>query len=63
MVGVLHPAQALARATAVGGRVADLVQREPRGSDQVCRWELVATLSDSPEDRAAKREREREREI
>ncbi|MER6059507.1 hypothetical protein [Streptomyces albidoflavus] len=49
----VSPAQALARATAVGGRLADLVQREPRGDDQKCRWELVVTLSGSPEDRAA----------
>lgn len=47
------PAQALARATAVGGRVVDLVSREPRGDTQTCRWELVVTLSGSPEDRAA----------
>ncbi|MFH8395756.1 hypothetical protein [Streptomyces sp. NPDC018036] len=45
--------QALARATAVGGRVADLVRREPRGDGQTCRWELVVTLSDNAEDRAA----------
>ncbi|WP_455402881.1 hypothetical protein [Streptomyces bambusae] len=49
----VSPAQALARATAVGGRVSDLVRREPRGDDQTCRWELVVTLSGSPEDRAA----------
>ncbi|MFD0034075.1 hypothetical protein ACFVJK_38765 [Streptomyces sp. NPDC127172] len=49
----VSPAQALARATAVGGRVADLVRREPRGDDQPCSWELVMTLSGSPEDRAA----------
>ncbi|GLW59493.1 hypothetical protein Kpho01_75030 [Kitasatospora phosalacinea] len=49
----VSPARALARATAVGGRVADLVQRKPRGTDQKCRWELVVTLSGTPDDRAA----------
>ncbi|MFB7852667.1 hypothetical protein ACFC34_37420 [Streptomyces sp. NPDC056053] len=52
-VADVSPAQALVRATAVGGQVADLVRREPRGDGQPCRWELVVTLSTSPEDRAA----------
>ncbi|MEU5403902.1 hypothetical protein ABZ348_31990 [Streptomyces sp. NPDC005963] len=49
----VSPAEALARAAAVGGQISDLVRREPRGDDQTCTWELVVTLSSSPEDRAA----------
>jgi hypothetical protein len=52
-VVLLPAAQALARAFAVGGRLADLVHREARGAGQECPWELVVTLGQAAEDRAA----------
>ncbi len=45
--------QAMEHARAVGGRLVDLTSREPRGEEQVCRWELVVTIGQEPEDRAA----------
>ncbi|MFE2728926.1 hypothetical protein [Kitasatospora sp. NPDC059327] len=45
--------QAMKHALAAGGRLVDFTRREPRGQEQVCRWELVVTLGQEPEDRAA----------
>ncbi|MCW2902972.1 MAG: hypothetical protein JWO67_5237 [Streptosporangiaceae bacterium] len=45
--------QAVERADSVGGRLVDLTSREPRGRDQVCPWDLVVTIGQEPEDRAA----------
>ncbi|MFD9687392.1 hypothetical protein ACFWXO_16730 [Kitasatospora sp. NPDC059088] len=45
--------QAMEHAQAVGGRLVDLTSRELRGEQQVCRWELVVTIGQEPEDRAA----------
>jgi hypothetical protein len=41
------------RAESAGGRLVDLTRREPRGRDQVCPWDLVMTIGQEPEDRAA----------
>ncbi|MFE6867854.1 hypothetical protein ACFVFS_14960 [Kitasatospora sp. NPDC057692] len=45
--------QAMERAQAVGGRLANLTRRESRGAGQNCPWELVVTIDQAPEDRAA----------
>ncbi|MFG2821626.1 hypothetical protein ACGFX4_19620 [Kitasatospora sp. NPDC048365] len=45
--------QAMEHALAAGGRLVDLTRREPRGQEQVCRWELVVTIGQETEDRAA----------
>jgi hypothetical protein len=41
------------RVEAVGGRLVDLTRRDPRGRDQVCPWDLVTTIGQESEDRAA----------
>ncbi|MFE7369532.1 hypothetical protein [Streptomyces anulatus] len=45
--------QASERAESVGGRLRDLTLREPRGRGQVCTWDLVVTVGQEAEDRAA----------
>jgi len=45
--------KAMERAQAAGGRLVDLTRREGRGLTQVCPWDLVETIGQEPEDRAA----------
>lgn len=45
--------KAMGHAQAAGGRLVHLTQRESRGAEQVCPWDLVVTIGPEAEDRAA----------